>query len=1125
MARDAMSEDKAVKARMEAVCQEIREFLAGSGELRGRVYRNVLQHVNNPQAREIMEKEGFFETEGGQAFLEYFEYMYRNFPNELIKQLLNFPLKYRIFKMMNFSYEFVKRDFENNLEMKDSRIFLKNCKYFLNYFENLANGYIENYSLYSDSFLLKLGIIIIIRNINVKNEEEIKKLDTIFINYIMHKIDKCGMNTIFEKHLDSNGFKEYIRNTKRLDMGRIRKYMEKIFFSVINENNRISQAVFEGTELLVMFSETEFSTTNNNYYYRNKVFGKLEKSFKKYSFSQKQKLYLLVNYGMNAVFDNFEHSQKMYELFSETVKESAENTIELIRDNLNEGRLGYSFLLHFLIKENLIGKREKYELLEKSEDMMIQELKEIFNSKAWRWNERELGNLEFLRRDRDEWGNIKVTCLGIKTGHILASKDKIVFSLLKYSRIYRNIFQFIINCVIDVELFSNIFDRFHIVYGIKDLRAILDEMWDYNLPISFINEKYFEYIEKSSCNSYNNKIWREFLHEHEKELYRSFRKNAVSEKSVENYVEILYIKNNTFDYSQLPILLTKANQHTAHEIGKILKDRQETREEVEKLLKNGMEEIALETAGSLVRHWNSIQARKDLKNLSDPKGILEYVESLYLPKHEENAVFSSEIDYSSVKMADGNGKIPEKLLKLYISEYILSNDIKLIEVCTKIEKIAHKGDLRRFVEKIFEKWKELRFNPKYKNLFIPMILTANMKQLNGISVIIDMLVSEYNKAAVAAYAIRVLSLREEAKETGILVKSFITNYKDKRIKSAAYEALAMIAENKGISGDELNDILVPDFGFQIDRTRILDYGTKKIKIELSVLSDVYGINIYDEKGKMLNMLPKASKKNGDVESIAEKYRRELKYIKKQLKEIAAFQGNNLTKALFMQRKWKVKKWMEVFIHNPVMQKFAIQLVWEEVGQDDELINTFRYSGNESFLDSDGTEYELDSKNYVKLVYFPEISQKETEKWEENFRKNEIAQPIRQLNIPIYKITEEKQENKEIKGYNVKEFSVNMLRKKSSNLGFEISYGNNGAGYGSHYFDEKTGISILIVTNSFLSGEYSKKLKIEKILFLKSDMEICHEKSLESQEIIPMKIKEVPKRILSLACLMAEILTS
>ena len=51
--------------------------------------------------------------------------------------------------------------------------------------------------------------------------------------------------------------------------------------------------------------------------------------------------------------------------------------------------------------------------------------------------------------------------------------------------------------------------------------------------------------------------------------------------------------------------------------------------------------------------------------------------------------------------------------------------------------------------------------------------------------IVDMLVSEYNKIAVAAYGIRVLSLREEVKQVGILLNSFILNYKDKRIKMAA----------------------------------------------------------------------------------------------------------------------------------------------------------------------------------------------------------------------------------------------------------------------------------------------------------------------------------------------------
>ena len=71
--------------------------------------------------------------------------MYNNFPNELSYQFSNFPLKYKIFKLLNFSAEFVKKDFENNLEMKNKTVFVESCKYFLNYFENLADEYVENY--------------------------------------------------------------------------------------------------------------------------------------------------------------------------------------------------------------------------------------------------------------------------------------------------------------------------------------------------------------------------------------------------------------------------------------------------------------------------------------------------------------------------------------------------------------------------------------------------------------------------------------------------------------------------------------------------------------------------------------------------------------------------------------------------------------------------------------------------------------------------------------------------------------------------------------------------------------------------------------------------------------------
>ena len=131
--------------------------------------------------------------------------------------------------------------------------------------------------------------------------------------------------------------------------------------------------------------------------------------------------------------------------------------------------------------------------------------------------------------------------------------------------------------------------------------------------------------------------------------------------------------------------------------------------------------------------------------------------------------------------------------------------------------------------------------------------------------IIDTLVSEYNKVAVAAYGIRVLALRNETKEIGILVKGFLNNYKDKRIKMASDQTLDIIARNGGITRDELNDILIPDFEFGQDRTRVFDYGERKIKAKIDIMNTPANIIAYDEEGKILKGLPKASKKFNDVE--------------------------------------------------------------------------------------------------------------------------------------------------------------------------------------------------------------------------------------------------------------------
>ena len=1123
MIKDEIIKSLADKAETESIHKEIVDFLNGKTEKFTNIYKRNLHYINNFEMKEFMENDEFLESDAGKILLRYFEYMYNNFPDELRYQFSNFPLKYKIYKFLDFSDGFVKKDFENNLETKDKEIFWKNCKYFFNYFGNLADIYIQNYDLYSDNFLIKLGILIVVKNVELKNEkksenrEEIKSLDNIFINYIADKIKKYKINKIFSKHLDNKDFKRYFQNMKILNIEKVRKYAEKRFFEILSENRGISKVVSEGIELFTIFSEIEFSSTNNNYYYQNKMLERLKKNFVKYNFSHKQKLYLIINYGLGVIFNNFEYSKKMYNLFLDIIKEDIESTKRFLNDNLKEDKLEYSFLIHLLIRENLIDEKEKEELLSKSEDILIKQLKELFEIKAWRWQPKEFRNLKFLEEQEMNCEGITVKCWRCKSVDILAEKDRIIFSLFKYSDKYRKVFQFLVNNIEGIDLFKNILLRYDIIYGIDDLKYIFNEMWNYNLKFDFINRKYFEYIEKLGSNVKNNEIWMEFLHEHEKDVELP--------KEIENYVNILYLKDNGFDYLELPKLLLKADTHVGHQIEKILRTKIETRKEMEKIIKKQVNP-ASSIAENLVRYWNNAEAKKGLKNLMDAKEIFEYADSICLEKHEENAVFSAEVDYGAVRINGSDKKIPSKLMKFYISEYMLAKDIKNIDVCNKIEEIAQKDDLRKFIKKIFDRWKIHRFDPKYKNIFMPLVRTISINQLYKMANIVDMFVSDYNKIAVAAYGIRVLSLRKEVKEAGILINSFILNYKDKRIKMAANEALELIAKNHRMTRDELNDVLVPDFNFQMDRTKIFNYGDKKISIKLDISKIPQKIILYDENNnKEIKSFPKVSKKRSKDSIILEEYKRELKYIKKQLKEISLVQRNNLLKALFTQRKWEMKRWKEIFIQNPIMQKFAMFLVWKEIDDKNEIVSTFRYTENNIFETVDGKEHTLNLNNFVNLVYFPELKEDEREYWENYFNNKKIPQPINQINIPFYKLTGENQEKIEILDYNKKDFLVKTLRKESQKLDFEINYGNDGKGYGIHYIDKNTDITAVILTNSFFSGDYTKKLRIEKIVFFKGSPVVQYEKTLESQDIKLLKLKEIPKRILSLVCCMIEILSS
>ena len=126
MTKNEVIENLVSEVEEESHRNRIKKFLNGETDNFLYITKKNLRFVNNFKMEDFTKNKNFFKTEAGEVLLKYFKCMYNNFPDELSYQFSNFPLKYKIFKMLNFSEEFVKKDFENKLTVYQEE--LKNAK-------------------------------------------------------------------------------------------------------------------------------------------------------------------------------------------------------------------------------------------------------------------------------------------------------------------------------------------------------------------------------------------------------------------------------------------------------------------------------------------------------------------------------------------------------------------------------------------------------------------------------------------------------------------------------------------------------------------------------------------------------------------------------------------------------------------------------------------------------------------------------------------------------------------------------------------------------------------------------------------------------------------------------------
>ena len=204
------------------------------------------------------------------------------------------------------------------------------------------------------------------------------------------------------------------------------------------------------------------------------------------------------------------------------------------------------------------------------------------------------------------------------------------------------------------------------------------------------------------------------------------------------------------------------------------------------------------------------------------------------------------------------------------------------------------------------------------------------------------------RGKLAEYAVQALALM--GTDSALLaVDAMAIRYrsKNKNIGKAATEAFAEAAHARGLTVEELGDLVVPWLGFQPGQSRVVDAG--KMKLEVRIDQD-FKLSFRDvATKKKVAKLP---------ESASSELKAEFKEISASLKEAVKSQLLRMETLMVRQFRWPAARWRELYLGHPLLLPFAQRLVWGAYQTAGKLVATFRALEDHTLTDAGDEAFTL-----------------------------------------------------------------------------------------------------------------------------------------------------------------------
>ncbi|MGH4124408.1 MAG: DUF4132 domain-containing protein [Clostridium sp.] len=498
-------------------------------------------------------------------------------------------------------------------------------------------------------------------------------------------------------------------------------------------------------------------------------------------------------------------------------------------------------------------------------------------------------------------------------------------------------------------------------------------------------------------------------------------------------------------------------------------------EKVVEALNVALEVEKTEKIKALLRE--ALNVESDLEEINEELDILEYCKKAFKGNNAAGLKWLECDSLPKVRFKDSEKFAEDEIIKFLFLCYAPFIEIGLNSEAKKVSELLDTKDLAKLALEVLERWLScgaeskkkwvLSFTAIYGDYDVICIFKKNIEEW-----------PKNSRGAIASDAVKALALNG-SNAALIIIDNISRKFKFKQVKNAASTALKFAAQQMDIDMEELSDRIVPDLNFDVKGERVFDYGDRKFIVTLTpeLILEVQG-----ESGKKFKSLPAPGRRDDEGKATAASL--EFKNLRKQLKTVANIQAIRLEMALSSNRKWTKEAWVKLFARNPIMNQFAIGLVWG-VYKENVLVDSFRYMEDGTFNTVDEDEYNIEDGALIGLIHPVELSKQDMELWKEQLKNYEVKQPFEQLSREVFEVSEKEKTIKTVERFGGS--ILNGLSLLGKLTGFEWSRGSiqDGAGYYNFYKeDDKLQIGVELSFSGLSIGFENDEVTVYDLIFYK-----------------------------------------